>query len=252
MLGDIRDRSTEAFYKHDRVADEYEEIRFQSRAGRLIDRLQKEAVSSFVNPGELVGKRVLDMGCGTGRFSRVFSSLGARVVGFDVSRKMLLHAKKQRSAEIYIEGNALILPFRESYFALSISVNVLNHLFSYEQAIHEICRVSKKVVLGLPNRHSLSLLAYIYRILRGWGTEYTGFTVKKYETDTLPYSRYFSFGELKRLFQENGFGNVQMQGCWIFPILPEWAVSTVARINRISPPLLKRFGTFFAIGAEKE
>ena len=251
MLDDIRDRKTESFYRIGRVAKEYEEVRFQTRAGRLTDRLHKEAVISLMDSGELIDKKVLDLGCGTGRFSRLFLSMRAQVVGVDVSREMLFQARKQRSAESYIEGNALSLPFEENAFDLAISINVLNHLSSFEKAIGEICRVSKKVVLGLPNRHSLLLLAYPYRILKGWGTEYSGFTVKEYDNDFGPYSRYFSFGELKYILEKNGFGNIQRQGCWISNIIPEWAVPILDRINKIPSPLFKSFGTFFAVAAEK-
>jgi len=252
MFGDIRDNKTKSFYRLKRVAEGYEKDRFRSKAGRLTDRLHQEAVVSLLNKGGVVGKKILDLGCGTGRFSRLFSSMGGRVVSVDVSREMLLQARKQRSAEVYVEGTILSLPFKENAFDLTVSINVLNHLFSYEQAIGEICRVSKKIILGLPNKHSLLLLAYPYRILKGWGTEYSRFTAKKYEIDSGPYSRYFSLSELKPIFEKNGFGNIQRRGCWISNILPNGAVPILDWINKVPFPLFKNFGTFFAVAAEKQ
>jgi len=252
MTSDVRDKKTETFYKIGEVAQEFEEVRFQSRGGLLRDSLQKEAIALAAGAGEMRDKRVLDVGCGTGRFSRLFKSMGARVTGVDISHAMLLQARMRVSGEGYVGGSAISLPFRDRSFDLAVSVNVLNHLASYEQAIGEICRVSKRVVLGLPNRNSLLLLAYPYRLLKGWGTEYTGFTGRRYETEIRPYSRYFSIRELRAIFEKNGFGNVRVHGRWIFPILPGWAVSTAVLINRIPFSFFRRFGTFFVLGADRK
>jgi SAM-dependent methyltransferase len=251
MSRDIRDRKTELYYKIDQVAEEYEEIRFKRKSGQLNDHLQKEAVTFFVNSEELKGKAVLDIGCGTGRFSRVFSGFGARVVGIDLSRTMLLQAKGQGSAGAYLEGSALRLPFKDNAFDLAVSVNVFNHLSSYEQAVDEMCRVSRKVILGLPNRHSLLLLAYPYKVLRGWGVEDSGFARERYKTHPFPYSRYFSFGETKRILERNHFANIRLRGAWVIPLLPGWAVSLGRMMNKIMSWLLGRYGTFMAITGEK-
>ena len=40
----------------------------------------------------LVGKRILDLGCGKGRFARALQGLGAQVVGLDLSAAMLAEA----------------------------------------------------------------------------------------------------------------------------------------------------------------
>ena len=37
----------------------------------------------------LLGKRILDLGCGKGRFARALQALGAQVVGLDLSAAML-------------------------------------------------------------------------------------------------------------------------------------------------------------------
>ena len=54
------------WYQADAVADAYEDKRF-SRGGRLIDRREKEAVLSALGPVQ--DKNVLEIACGTGRFT---------------------------------------------------------------------------------------------------------------------------------------------------------------------------------------
>lgn len=48
-----------------------------------------------VEPSWLVGKRVLDCGCGPGRHAWTFSSLGAQVMAFDMSDSGLVDAKRE-------------------------------------------------------------------------------------------------------------------------------------------------------------
>lgn len=45
--------------------------------------------------GDLAGKRVLDIGCGAGRFSRRRASLGAHVVAFDFSERFIARARER-------------------------------------------------------------------------------------------------------------------------------------------------------------
>jgi len=248
------DKGTESFYKIDRVAEEYEAIRFEHPRGRVVNSLQREAVLAGVDSIELGGKRVLDVACGTGRFSRLFRSRGCSVVGLDLSRPMLNQSRDRESAEAYVEASALSLPFKDASFDIAVSVNAFNHLPSFEQAIDEICRVSKRVILGLPHRHSMVLLAYVYRGLRGWGYRYTRHKATRYKGAPLIYTRYFSVKELEDIFRKNNF---VVTGCpkriiFPFPYVPQSLIKAVGVLEKVSVRLLGRFGTFMAMAAERE
>jgi 2-polyprenyl-3-methyl-5-hydroxy-6-metoxy-1,4-benzoquinol methylase len=60
---------------------------------QLYDVEQKQLISHCIGPTH--GYSVLDLGCGTGRFSRWFASQGARVTGIDFSAKALSIAENQ-------------------------------------------------------------------------------------------------------------------------------------------------------------
>jgi len=45
-------------------------------------------------PGDIAGRRVLDVACGHGRISRYLSDCGAIVTGVDVSAKLIAHAER--------------------------------------------------------------------------------------------------------------------------------------------------------------
>ncbi|MEN9614316.1 MAG: hypothetical protein RLZZ347_623 [Candidatus Parcubacteria bacterium] len=50
--------------------------------------------------GDVAGKKVLDLACGQGYFSRVMAEAGAKVVGVDLSSDLIALAKKQSPKEI--------------------------------------------------------------------------------------------------------------------------------------------------------
>jgi SAM-dependent methyltransferase len=102
------------------------------------------------------GASLLDVGCGTGYFSRRFAQLPLRVTGIDPDLAALNFAKEQGKAVNYIRGSVLQLPFADSSFDYSVAVTSLCFVEEPLRAMQEMWRVSRHaLVLGLLNRHSL-------------------------------------------------------------------------------------------------
>ena len=72
----------------------------------------------------LPGKRILDLGCGKGRFARALQALGAQVVGLDLSAAMLAEATGVRR----VRATARRLPFGPRTFDAIIAIEVFEHL----------------------------------------------------------------------------------------------------------------------------
>lgn len=103
------------------------------------------------------GDSVLDVGCGTGWFTRRVATDGAQVVGLDRDAEALAFAR-QRSARgaRFVHGDASALPFADASFDAVLSVTALCFVEPWSRALAEIVRVSRRrFVLGLLNRHSL-------------------------------------------------------------------------------------------------
>jgi SAM-dependent methyltransferase len=115
------------------------------------------------------GENLLDVGCGTGHFTRRFARAAElQVVGVDPNRAWLEFARSHRAGdETYCAGRAEGLPFPDGSFDRTVSVAALCFVDDPRAALREVLRVTRKrFAVGLLNRRSL-----LYRDKgRGGGT----------------------------------------------------------------------------------
>ena len=115
------------------------------------------------------GASLLDVGCGTGWFSRRFAAHGLQVTGIDPDPAALAYARSQGGELNWMEASATALPFADNSFDYCVAVTSLCFINDVQQAVQEMWRVSRHgMVLGLLNRRSL-----LYRQKHGRGS-YTG------------------------------------------------------------------------------
>lgn len=93
------------------------------------------------------GKRVLDAGCGGGRYSVAWRALGAKlVIGLDFSWQGIYDAQRRvKEARLdgleFMQGDVLALPFREETFDVVFSNGVLHHTSDWRRGVKELLRV---------------------------------------------------------------------------------------------------------------
>jgi ubiquinone/menaquinone biosynthesis C-methylase UbiE len=92
----------------------------------------------FAREGDLVGKRVLDVGCGTGRLAAELHARGSRVWGIDPSQEMV-RAAKARGVNAKM-ARAEQLPFKEGWFERAV-LWLTVHLLERTRAFSELHRV---------------------------------------------------------------------------------------------------------------
>lgn len=90
--------------------------------------------------GQMKAPRLLDAGCGKGRFARVLQSEipGARIHCMDIALAMLRHVQ----APLHPAAASLTaLPYASGSFDGAYATESLEHAVDIEQAIGELCRV---------------------------------------------------------------------------------------------------------------
>ena len=128
---------------------------YRSARGSWIGDIEFRLLHRMLSP--VPGDTLLDIGCGTGYFTRRFAQdAGLRVTGLDTNRRWLEYARAHsRANEVYVAANALDLPFPDASIDFVVSVTALCFIEDQRRALEEIIRVARKgFALGLLNRHS--------------------------------------------------------------------------------------------------
>jgi demethylmenaquinone methyltransferase / 2-methoxy-6-polyprenyl-1,4-benzoquinol methylase len=166
--------------------------------------------------------RALDVACGTGDLSlALVAATGARVTGLDFCRPMLELAARKAAADgraLFIEGDALRLPFEDGSFdAVTIAFGLRN-LSSVEGGLRELLRVlrpggracvlefSKPVVPGFSALFQL----YFERLLPRIGGLISG-SSSAYEYLPASVSRFPDQKQLAAMMREAGFAGVEFE-----------------------------------------
>ena len=120
---------------------------------------------------QLDGKIVLDLGCGSGRFTDVVASMGAVVISLDQSSAIdsakLNFCKKKYDNILFIQGDALNLPIKKNSMDYCFSIGVLHHTPSPYKGVKEVHRVLKKkgiFAVRVYNKKSF----YTYFMVKFW------------------------------------------------------------------------------------
>lgn len=89
--------------------------------------------------GPMAGRRLLDLGCGKGRFAASIAASGAEVIGLDRSAAMLAGAAWSGLDRVL--GSARRLPFAGATFDAVIAVEVFEHLAAIDEVLLDVRRV---------------------------------------------------------------------------------------------------------------
>lgn len=92
--------------------------------------------------GDLENKKILDAGCGKGRFAAKIKNNypSCEVHGLDISEELLKEVPDSINKKI---GSILNLPYYSETFDVVLCVEALEHTIQTEKAVEELCRVLK-------------------------------------------------------------------------------------------------------------
>ena len=128
---------------------------YDSPRGRWIGATEYRLLLDLLRPRR--GEWMLDVGCGTGWFTRRFAARpGLQVTGVDVDAESLEFARGRDASCAYLRADARDLPFADGSFDRVVSVAALCFVADWRVALEEILRVTRsRFAIGLLNRNSL-------------------------------------------------------------------------------------------------
>ena len=164
---------------------------------------------------DLKGKKILEIGAGTGRDSLNFVTYGAQVYQLDYAMnalKLMKEVVDESGLTVgLIGGDAFMLPFEAGTFDVVFHQGLLEH-FREPMATNlliENARVVKPggiLLIDVPQRyHPYTIMKHILITLNAW---FAG------------WEREFSVSELERKLQGIGLTPVYAYGEWMYPSLP--------------------------------
>jgi 2-polyprenyl-3-methyl-5-hydroxy-6-metoxy-1,4-benzoquinol methylase len=180
----------------------------------------------FKRLGDLKGKRVLDIGCGRGRWSKEFAGRGAEVLGVDWSREAI-NRNRQEAAECAFE---------------CMSVKELNH---FEPASFDIVN-SVTVIQHVRRDFHQKIFEDIHKLLATDGTFcmiesiYNPFLSNKYDHADGDYTFCWSKKAWIDLAEKCGFRLTSLKGCLYMPLLRIYHKLPVVKKRDIASPLTQK------------
>jgi SAM-dependent methyltransferase len=127
---------------------------YHTTRGKWIAGIEWKLLFNLMRPD--ANTTLLDVGCGTGYFSRQFTEVGLSVTGLDPNQAVLAYARQQDDQINYLQANALSLPFPGDSFDYVSAITSLCFVEPPEQALQEMWRVTRRgLLLGVLNKHSL-------------------------------------------------------------------------------------------------
>jgi SAM-dependent methyltransferase len=200
----------------------------------------------FVNVAHITGKdKALEIGCGTGLFTRkVYESTKADITATDLSEDLLIEAREKFPGGKFLIDDAMKMKFTDGSFDVVFGSSILHHL-ELQQALKEIFRVIKKggrIVFAEPNMINPQILIQ------------KNIPFIKERLGDSPDETAIVRWKFKRLMQDIGFINVRIFPYdFLHPITPKPLIGIVNTIGKIIEkiPLLKEIAGSVIIYGEK-
>lgn len=207
--GPRADHYSYSVYADPAMAEAFETLRFGGPIGRLIAEEQEQVIARFLAP--VAGRRVLDVGTGTGRAAIALASRGASVTAVDASAEMLAVAERRaKEAGVpvaFARGDAHGLDFADRSFDAVVCLRVLMHAPGWQGSLAELCRVAReRVVFDYPALFSAAALqAGLRRALSAFGARVEAYRV-------------FPERRVRAALEQNGFRIVESHRQFVLPI----------------------------------
>ena len=138
-------------FDFDATADTYDQW-YGTVEGAMYDHLEKKSILKIL-PQNTQGMKLLEVGCGTGHWSRFFSDCGFEVTGVDISKNMIQTAQNKNIANASFQiADGHCLPFGDNSFDVTAAITTLEFAGNAELIVQEMarctCKPSGRLLIG--------------------------------------------------------------------------------------------------------
>ena len=165
---------------YDKIAEEYHK---KTKLNFYNAELEFPSMLRILKELKLSNKKILDLGCGSGRYTKLLLNKEAKVWAIDPSEKMLEIAQRENKEVIFKKGTASKIPFKTNFFDIVISSLVIDHIKYIDKAFREVNRILKNNGIFIFSRNNPI-------------TE----IVEKCEGNSYIFNNYFKEGKRKKYF----------------------------------------------------
>jgi ubiquinone/menaquinone biosynthesis C-methylase UbiE len=135
---------------YDTIADSFDTIvnRYD------LDRRLSIVFDELLPRDELAGRALLDVGCGTGWFSRRAVDAGAQVVSLDIGPQLLKRVREKCATRL-VAADACALSFEDGVFDIVLASESIEHTLDPKVALRELHRVLRPgglLIVTVPNK----------------------------------------------------------------------------------------------------
>jgi ubiquinone/menaquinone biosynthesis C-methylase UbiE len=147
------------FYQNGEVAADYDAHRFKSKRRAKRNQHKWEAIQAALQVTQSVEK-MLDIPCGTGRFTPHLAEQGYHMIGGDISVPMMREATKLAGGQNlygYVQADAENLPFLDDSLDCIMSIRFMHHVDPETRIriLQDMARVSRSwVIIDYRHRYS--------------------------------------------------------------------------------------------------
>ena len=228
MSAGRRDHYSYAHYADPAVAEGFDALRFGGPIGGLLLAAQEQLLVDALAP--LDGRRVLDVGTGTGRAALGLARAGAVVTGVDASLEMLRVARGRAAAAgvsvAFGLADAHALPMTDRSVDAAVCLRVVMHAIDWRRCVAELCRVARwRVVVDFPARGSVAAIESLARR----AVNAVGGSTEAY--------RVLAARDVAAAFHQQGFAVVLVRRQFVLPIALHKAIGRRGFTERVERAL---------------
>ncbi len=126
---------------YNRIARWYHELRTERYPSGWFYNEMLEMPTTLKLLGNIKGKEILDLGCGTGIYAKILTKRGAKVKGIDISEEMIKIARKENPKVEFKVGSMNKLPYRNKEFDIVLAALSISYLRDWNAVFKEVKRV---------------------------------------------------------------------------------------------------------------